>query len=109
MSHVLSEIHGAGEPFTCLITGAAYGADTLAAEWATRSGVQVVSCPANWSVYGKGAGHVRNRRMLELGPDLVVAFPGGRGTADMIRQATSAGVKTIAVVVDEGLRYEQVA
>jgi hypothetical protein len=30
--------------------------------------------------------------MLELGPDGVVAFSGGRGTDDMCRQAEAAGV-----------------
>lgn len=37
-------------------------------------------------------GPKRNRKMLELKPDGVVAFPGGRGTMDMIRAATEAGV-----------------
>jgi hypothetical protein len=30
-------------------------------------------------------------------PDLVVAFPGGRGTADMVRRAKAAGVRVVAV------------
>jgi predicted Rossmann-fold nucleotide-binding protein len=30
--------------------------------------------------------------MLEWKPDLVVAFPGGTGTADMVAQAKAAGV-----------------
>lgn len=30
-------------------------------------------------------------------PDLVVAFPGGRGTADMVRRARAAGVETVAL------------
>lgn len=30
-------------------------------------------------------------------PDLVVAFPGGRGTADMVRRATAAGIEVIRV------------
>lgn len=42
---------------------------------------------------GKAAGPIRNQRMLDEGkPDLVVAFPGGRGTADMVRRAKAAGV-----------------
>ena len=36
--------------------------------------------------------------MLDEGkPDLVVAFPGGRGTADMIRKAEGAGVPVVTV------------
>jgi hypothetical protein len=30
-------------------------------------------------------------------PDLVVAFPGGRGTADMVRRANAAGVRVMEV------------
>lgn len=38
-------------------------------------------------------GPLRNQRMLEEGkPDLVVAFPGGGGTKDMVRRAAKAGV-----------------
>jgi hypothetical protein len=34
--------------------------------------------------------------MLEEGkPDLVVAFPGGRGTANMVKQARAAAVKVL--------------
>ena len=75
-----------------LIHGAASGADTMAGEWAIRQGVEVVACPANWKQYGRRAGPIRNREMLELSPDLLVAFPGGRGTADMISAAEQKGI-----------------
>ena len=36
--------------------------------------------------------------MLDEGkPDLVIAFPGGRGTADMVRKANRAGVKVVEI------------
>jgi hypothetical protein len=39
------------------------------------------------------SGPLRNQRMLDEGkPDLVVAFPGGGGTKDMVRRAVQAGV-----------------
>lgn len=42
------------------------------------------------------AGPIRNQQMLDDGkPDLVVAFPGGKGTADMVRRARVAGIPTI--------------
>jgi hypothetical protein len=48
---------------------------------------------AAWHEHGRGAGPIRNRQMLEEGrPDLVVAFPGGHGTAGMIKLALKAGV-----------------
>ena len=76
-----------------VITGGAPGADALADLWAATRGVARVVYPANWECDGKAAGPIRNARMLKEGrPDLVVAFPGGRGTADMIAKAERAGV-----------------
>lgn len=43
--------------------------------------------------YDANAGPRRNQRMIDEGkPDLVVAFPGGTGTADMIERAERAGI-----------------
>jgi hypothetical protein len=41
------------------------------------------------------AGPMRNERMLESGPDLVVAFAGGKGTAHFVRLARAAGIEVI--------------
>ena len=68
------------------------GADHFAARWATLHSVALATFHADWR-YGLGAGPARNGRMLLERPDLVVAFPGGRGTADMCRQARAAGVE----------------
>ncbi len=77
-----------------LIHGAARGADTLAGDWAASRGVFTHAFPADWQRDGRAAGPIRNQRMLVEGkPDGVVAFPGGIGTADMIRRATAAGIK----------------
>ena len=41
---------------------------------------------------------MRNREMLERGrPDLVIAFPGGPGTANMVKLAREAGIEVIKV------------
>jgi len=54
--------------------------------------VKLTRCRAEWEKHGKRAGPIRNRQMLELKPDGVVAFPGDRGTRDMITAAQEAGV-----------------
>ena len=73
--------------------GGATGADMLAAAWAVTNGIPCLTFNADWS-QGKKAGIIRNQKMLdEFNPDLVVAFPGGRGTADMVRRAKEAGVE----------------
>lgn len=82
-----------------IVHGAAHGADALADEWARLCGVQRAPFPAEWEKYKPDnprhknpAGPIRNRQMLDTGADLVIAFPGGRGTADMVRQARARGV-----------------
>lgn len=74
-----------------IVNGGASGADALARQWAKSRGVECVTFPADWSL-GRRAGPERNQRMLDAGADGVVAFPGGRGTADMVRRAIAAGV-----------------
>lgn len=76
-----------------IIHGAAPGADTLADKWAERMAISRHRFPAQWDRHGKAAGPIRNQAMLDKGrPHFVVAFPGGRGTADMVRRAREAGV-----------------
>jgi predicted Rossmann-fold nucleotide-binding protein len=77
-----------------IICGAANGADRLAADWAFYRGVSLDLYPAEWRKHGKSAGPIRNQKMIDEGkPDLVIAFPGGRGTADMVRRAQDAGIE----------------
>ncbi len=96
MSNTLCDLN-AKQPITHLIHGAAPGADTLAAGWAFDMGITVVACHADWTKHGRAAGPIRNGEMLKREPDLVVAFPGGRGTANMVRQAKAAGVRVVEV------------
>lgn len=71
-----------------IATGGAKGADQLAEEWARAVGVDSRVYLADWEQYGRSAGPRRNRVMLtEFAPDIVVSFPGGRGTSDCVRQA----------------------
>ena len=84
-------------PITCIVHGAASGVDTLAARWAEAHEVYVHAYPAQWKRYGKRAGPLRNADMLDDSPVLVLAFPGGRGTADMVRRAKAANVPVMEV------------
>lgn len=77
-----------------IVTGGAQGADWLAVDWATLNGIHSASINALWHTHGNGAGPIRNQTMLDVfNVSLVVAFPGGRGTADMVRRAKAAGVR----------------
>ena len=98
---VLDRVHASvwnGMPgISLVIHGDANGADRLAGAWAVLRRVPAQAFPARWLEEGQAAGPLRNQRMLREGkPDLVVGFPGGIGTRDMLTRAETAGV----------LRYE---
>lgn len=81
---------------TLIIQGGARGADSMAANWAVKRGVPMKCFPADWQAHGRSAGAKRNRQMLKEGkPDLVVAFPGGAGTADMVGVSMQNGVPVV--------------
>lgn len=91
----------AWQRFGRLVHGGARGADSLADEWwiiRKPEGCALKSYPAQWKTYGRKAGLMRNQQMLDSERiDLVVAFPGGRGTADMVERAAKAGIEVVRV------------
>lgn len=93
---VLDKFH-AKHPVDVLIHGGAAGADILAHRWAERRGVHTAYVGALWQQYGKAAGPKRNATMLLLGPDVAIAFPGGKGTQNMVTLAEAAGVKVYRI------------
>ncbi len=90
-----------------VIHGAASGADSLAAKWADERHVPADPHPAQWDdlshpdalirtrrdgkKYDARAGFRRNQEMADLHPSIVLAFPGGNGTVDMVRRASKVG------------------
>lgn len=101
MDRVLEAVGGTGESprrNVVIIHGAARGADSLANDYATERGLRVVSYPADWKTHGRAAGPIRNKKMLTSEqPDVIIAFEGGDGTADMIRIGKKAGVPVYEV------------
>jgi len=89
LRETLDKIEGTVE----LAHGGASGADSMAGTYASARGWDVSVFQADWRTHGRAAGPKRNQRMLdEFKPDLVIAFPGGYGTADMVKRANKAGV-----------------
>lgn len=81
-------------PVSVVIEGGAHGADSLGRKWAEAHGIPVLTFPVDWELHGSRAGPIRNHKMLRDGrPDMVVAFPGGRGTAHMVKISQAAGVR----------------
>ena len=91
----LDAIH-AETPITILMHGNAHGADALADDWAFQK-VKIATFLPLWKEHGRAAGPMRNQEMLDASPDLVIAFPGGRGTADMVRRARDVNVHVIEI------------
>ena len=90
-----------GRSVQLLLHGGARGADQAIGKAAQQLGWPVLSLPADWQRFGRAAGPIRNRLLLEQAltkaealsaPDhlvsvLVMAFPGGAGTASLVQQA----------------------
>ena len=86
--------------------GGARGADTFAADYAETWGIHTSVCDADWKTHGRAAGPIRNQQMIDAavqlrdrfgGEFLVIAFPGGRGTADCVKRARAAGLNVLEV------------
>jgi hypothetical protein len=85
---MLNNIEGVTE----VVCGMARGADAFGLQWARLNNIPVAEFPANWSLYGKSAGPIRNQEMAAYA-DAVALFPGGVGTASMYRTAKNNGLK----------------
>lgn len=84
--------------FTAVIEGGARGADRMAGLWADTRMIPHRCFPADWKKHRSSAGPIRNQQMIDEGkPDMVVAFPGGKGTGDMIRRARAARLIIIQI------------
>lgn len=93
---IMEAVENLGE--VVIIHGNARGADRLAGAVARTLGLPEVIVPAQWPYYGKSAGPIRNRWMLDLEPDLVVAFHDcieeSKGTKDCVNEAKRRGIPT---------------
>jgi hypothetical protein len=93
---LLKELPGGADNLT-VIQGGATGVDRFARHWCMANGVTFLNYPYP-SGMGRTGGSVRNLQMLLEGkPDITVAFPGRRGTANMVRQSRERGVPVIMV------------
>ncbi len=99
VENTLDRLLAARGPFERLIHGGARGVDRIAGAWARTNGVLEWDFLPEWHRAGTRDGSVRNQRMIaEAQPDLVIAFPGGHGTADMVERAKGSGVEVIEAV-----------
>lgn len=74
--------------------GGAKGTDTYALLWCQDNKVKHQTFNVNWNTFGRAAGPIRNRKMIEkFKPDYVLAFPGGPGTLNCKTEAKRKELK----------------
>lgn len=97
----LNHISANGRRPITVIHGGAKGVDAMTDNWCFATRTDKLVFPVSkedWERVGNIAGNLRNTKMLEDGkPDMCVAFPGGRGTADMVAKAQAAGLRVLEV------------
>ena len=81
----------------------ARGADVMAADWAISRGIPVIGFRAQWDLYRKAAGPIRNQQMIDVGrPDAAIAFhdriAASRGTRNMVGLVLEAGIELIGIL-----------
>jgi hypothetical protein len=83
---------------TCVISGGAYGADSLAEKWAKENNIETLIFYPDWDKYGKSAGYIRNEEIVKAS-DAVIAFWDGtsKGTEHSINLARKYN-KALAIV-----------
>lgn len=73
---------------TEVVSGCARGVDFLGEQWALNNNIPIRSFPAEWGLYGKSAGYIRNGKMAQYADALIAVWDGkSRGTANMIKLA----------------------
>ena len=86
-----------------VVSGTARGADTFGENWAKAHKIPLKKFPAEWKKYGRAAGPIRNKQMVEYSDQLIAfIYPNSRGTANMINQAKKLGLK-VHIIEKEGL------
>lgn len=98
VENILEDWYYNGDGIDLLGVGDARGVDEAAFGWAQYGGIPYEVFEADWKKFGKGAGAIRNREMLQrMKPDLLIAIlmPGlpCRGTWDCIEAAMELDIR----------------
>jgi len=95
-------------PETIIVQGECDGADSIARDVALEIGLEVVGFYAAWKKYDNAAGPIRNMKMLNTKPDLLIAFHDdlkkSKGTKHIVGEARKIGIK-VEVINSIGETY----
>lgn len=79
-----------------VVSGGAKGMDLGGEVWAENKKIPVKKFPADWNLYGKAAGPIRNAEMAAYA-DGVILFPGGKGSKNMLETAEEFNLEILVV------------
>lgn len=85
-----------------VISGGARGVDSLAEEWATKNGKPLIRFLPDWERYGKSAGFIRNRYIVDYSRAVIAITNGSKGTQHSINLATKANKALCVFRVTDG-------
>ena len=92
----LQALSAEAEPITEIISGGCRGADAAGEQYARRCGIPLTIIRPDWVKHGRAAGPIRNAEMVRRSDALIVCWDGtSRGGADILRQATAAGLAIV--------------
>lgn len=85
IEQVTRYVQASGFVITELICGMANGVDSSGLDWARATNIPFLEFPAEWRLFGKYAGHLRNLRMARTADAAIVVWDGkSPGTANML-------------------------
>ena len=88
-----------------IVSGGAKGADTLARRYAKEHDIPIREYLPNWAQYGKRAGYLRNRNIVDDCDELIAFWDGSsKGTKNSIGLGFERGipVRVIDILADWG-------
>jgi hypothetical protein len=99
-SFLQKTIKTSGFDITEVVSGGAFGVDSMGERWASENGVPTKEFPAQWGLYGPAAGPVRNRQMAEYAEALILIWDGeSKGSANMLKEAKNKNLKILNVII----------
>lgn len=98
--HILQEKLEDKDCRVVIVSGHARGADTLGERYAHERGLGLDAHPADWELFGRAAGIIRNREMAEVADALIAFLQEGeenKGTRNMIAIARNKQMDVFVV------------
>jgi hypothetical protein len=93
-------IKESGFEITEVVCGCCEGVDTQGELWALKNGIPVKQFPADWKKFGKSAGPLRNKEMVNYGEALLAIHANNsKGTRHIIDYAKRKGIPVFVIEV----------